>query len=249
MRFFFDGSEGQDDGKDSWLTLAGFVASDAFWDAFEKKWALMLRERYPVAPFIHMWEMVSGVDPFERVAGWTQDKINQLVSDAVDLLQKLDKKSFCSFVCSVNTSARSRLVASGSVIPEPEIICGRWCLVRASEWYFEAHPLKIERMTVFFDRGENFMGPLKKLWLTERTPPERVARNLFWDLIQNIIDIDMVDTPGIQAADMLAWSRSRGLSEKDRVHRDLLNIIQHVVPNWNLVLDENNLRQAHPPKV
>jgi hypothetical protein len=55
MRFYFDGSEGKDDESDDWLTLAGFAACDVFWDDFDKKWKTMLRERYPVAPFIHMW--------------------------------------------------------------------------------------------------------------------------------------------------------------------------------------------------
>jgi hypothetical protein len=77
MRFYFDGSEGKDDGIDNWLTLAGFVACDAFWDDFDKKWKTMLLERYPIAPFVHMWQMISGVDPFERVA---DGRIKSLIS-------------------------------------------------------------------------------------------------------------------------------------------------------------------------
>ena len=52
-----------------------------------------------VAACIHMWEIVSGHDPFERRAGWTEEKRNSLITDAVKLLQGLDKKLFRSFAC------------------------------------------------------------------------------------------------------------------------------------------------------
>jgi hypothetical protein len=193
--------------------------------------------------------MISGVDPFERVVGWTNEKLNQLIFDSINLLQGLDKKAFCSFICSVNTSARSRLVEAGVIIPKPETICAQWCVRKASDWYLREHPDKIEPMTIFYDRGEKFFGSIKDTWLKERTPPNRVARKLFWDLVKNVVDDDMAYSPGIQAADMLAWSRSRGLSETVRDQRDLLKILRNVIPNWNLILDEDDLREAHSPKV
>ena len=99
MRFYFDGSEGREDNDDRWLTLAGFAAGDTFWNVSYKQWNHMLHERYPIAPYVHMWELLQGKDPLERVNGWTDDRVLSLVHDAVDLLRDMDQTAFCSFVC------------------------------------------------------------------------------------------------------------------------------------------------------
>jgi hypothetical protein len=249
MQFFFDGSEGRDDNGNDWLTLAGFVSSNSFWTSFNRQWDRMLKDRYPIAPYVHMWELIHGSDPFERIVGWTQDRVNQLVNDAIGILQGMDKSAFCSFVCTIDVSARSRLISMGSEIPEPAMICGHWCVGKASQWYFNRHPNKIDLVHVFFDRNEKFISPLKREWLQKRTPPDRVAKELFWDLIADIDEVDMSLHPPIQAADMMAWGRSRSLSARDRTQRNLLAMIQFVVPSWSLVLDERRLREKHPPKM
>lgn len=113
MKCYFDGSEGTDDSGGKWLTLAGYAAPDSFWGAFSRKWERMLTERYPIAPFIHMWQVVSGEDPFERRSGWDEENINRLILNAVDLMQQMDKRRFRCFVCSVDISARQRLLREG----------------------------------------------------------------------------------------------------------------------------------------
>jgi len=247
MKSYFDGSEGTDGNNSQWLTLAGYMASDALWGSFQTSWERMLKERYPIAPYIHMSEIVNREDPFERRAGWTDAKVEALLFDAVDLLQRLDKRAFCSFVCSIDLSARIKLIQSGSQIKDPCEICANWCVGKATSWYFDARPDDIELMYVFFDRGESFMKPIKNAWLSNRTPPKRPARNLFWDLIANIEEVDMEVNPPIQAADMLAWARNRSLNPKIRPFRHMHEIMSRVIPSWQLTLDEGRLRKAHPP--
>ena len=72
MRCYFDGSEGAEDNGTKWLTLAGFMAPDGLWGAFQRKWEAMLRDRYPIAPYVHMCDLLSHNDPFERSAGWSE---------------------------------------------------------------------------------------------------------------------------------------------------------------------------------
>ena len=67
MNLYFDGSIGGE--SDQWMTLGGIVATDVVWANFQKKWMQMLRERCPVAPYIHMKDIVTGNDPFELQAG------------------------------------------------------------------------------------------------------------------------------------------------------------------------------------
>ena len=108
MRFYFDGSEGREDNDDRWLTLAGFAAGDTFWNVFYKQWNHMLHERYPIVPYCPYVGTAPGKDPFERVNGWTDDRVLSLVHDAVDLLRDMDQTAFCSFVCMINISACER---------------------------------------------------------------------------------------------------------------------------------------------
>lgn len=71
MKVYFDYSLGDDTKLDSWMTLAAVASTDNAWNGFNKRWDHMLKNRYPIAPYIHMTDIFSGTDPFERVNGWT----------------------------------------------------------------------------------------------------------------------------------------------------------------------------------
>lgn len=246
MRCYFDGSEGQDDNAATWLTLAGYMAPDSFWGRFQGPWERMLRERYPVAPYIHMIELLSRDDPFEwGVAGWDKTKIDKLILDAVDTLQQMDKREFCSFICSIDVSARGRLVSEGYNIPEPVVICADLCVGLAFNWYYDRHPNGIEMAYILFDRGEDFIREFKARWLKERTPPGKVAMHLFWDLIADVQESDMASHPGLQAADMMAWARSRSLSERERDWRYLAEIMHAIIPTTGVFIDEQTMRKKY----
>jgi hypothetical protein len=215
MRAHFDGSSGQDDGGKRWLTLASYIGSDRFWGSFDEAWHVMLHNRYPVAPFIHMIDLIGWDDPFERVNGWDEGKRDALIGDALSLLHGLDKSKFRSFVCSMDVTSRDRLVSEGFPVPDPIVLCSQWCFRGAFDWYIRNHDFEVGY--AFYDRGEPFLAVVKKVWLKERTPPKRLIKTGdFWDLIANIEEVDMAFSPGVQAADMLAWSTTRALSKTDR---------------------------------
>lgn len=226
MKTYFDGSEGCDDTNAKWLTLAGYGATDSFWARFDDKWKRLLLERYPIAPYIHMWEIISGTDPFERRSGWTKEKISDLIVDTVKLLQGFDKTIFRQFVCSIDLSAHQRLVGEGYKIDDPFSICSDVCVGSAIDWFLKKK--KPEPLYLCFDRGEKFMSGIKKKWLANRTPPGRVSvdpSKLLWDSILDIQELDMETTPPLQAADMVAWARTRSLSEETRDWKYLAHIM------------------------
>lgn len=235
------------------MTLAGYMASDGFWAGFQKKWERMLRERYPIAPFVHMSQLVAGVDPFERVAGWTEERVNALVLDAVHLLQELDKDKFCAFACTVDVTARDKLVSEGTVIGAPVEICAEVCVGSAFFWYLEKHSESVELAYIFFDQGERFMNGIRQKWLEKHKPLNRISLEPFWGLVVNVQPVDMRDTPPIQAADLVAWAITRGRSEKIRRYKHLADIIvgnrefSGIIPSTRLILDEAALRKKHPP--
>jgi hypothetical protein len=246
MKCYFDGSEGQDKNGHTWLTLAGYAAPDRFWINFDIEWQAMLRDRYPVAPYIHMIDILDWHDPFERVNGWDETKKDKLIEDAIRLLEEMNRFHFRSFICAIDLTARDNLVEKGHPVSDPFVICAELCVGNPIAWWNDSHPEKPERASVFFDRNERFMHDLRQRWLRERTPPGRVSVNPAWDIIEDIRDVDMRCCPGIQGADMLAWGRSRVLSEMDRRYQDLLPVLRRVVPNYNWDLTEYWMREKNP---
>jgi hypothetical protein len=243
MKCYFDGSEGNDSNGDTWITLAGFAAPDKSWGGFENTWGRMLRERYPMAPYIHMWKLVHGNDPFELRAGWTDGKVTALVSDAVELLKM--RESLLPFSCRVNLSARQRIISEGHTVDEPMRLCADMCVALSMDWKFRK---KIESVYIFFDRGEAFIRPFKRHWLANRTPPSQVSTDpnkRVWDMIANVIEGDTERYPALQAADMIAWATTRDLADKLGELYDLDAYMDSLIPDHHAIIDEALLREKY----
>ena len=243
MKCYFDGSEGQDTKGDTWVTLAGLAALDRSWAGFESAWGRMLHKRYPIAPYIHMSQIVSGDDPFERVNGWTKEKVLSLVSDAIDLIQSRD--SIHSFSCRVNLSARERIMNEGHSVYDPERLCAEMCSAIVLDWSVKH---KLESVYMFFDRGERFMKQFKDQWLSNRTPLRQVASDpskRVWDIIANIIDADKEREPALQAADMIAWATTRDLADKLAALYDLDEYMDKLNVEHHAIMDEKLLREKY----
>lgn len=244
MQCYFDGSTGKDDGGGQWLTLAGYMASDAFWVDFQLKWERMLQERYPMAPWLHMWELLGHEDPFTRINGWTDDKISELVVDgALGLLQSLDKKAFRAFVYSIDVTAHARLGVEGYRIGDPSTICAHSCIGAACDWYSSNHDPDL--VYIYYDRGETFFEPVRRQWLKSQNPKMKIVAGDFWGWVGDIHDANMRVTPAIQAADLIAWARSRELSNKERPYRHLAQIARQVIPHSFWMLDEETMRKKY----
>jgi hypothetical protein len=242
MNCFLDGSCGQSDSSDEWITLAGFAGPDAVWADFDDRWNRMRLERYPIALYVHMIEMLDGDDPFDRVNGWTEHKLEQLVADALVVMNDTGKDKFRALRFSFNNSARERIQAEGRKALDPYSLCAKGCAAFALGWHnqSQADP---ESIFLYFDRNEKFIQPLKKAWLASRTPPGRPksAENV-WDRFGNMIEDDMKNQPGLQAADMLAWGTTRTLSDKERLFSSLKSRIHECVNQTEMSISEGVMR-------
>lgn len=244
MKCFFDGSSTVGADGHSWLTLAGHVASDRFWVDFENGWqSEVLAKRLPAAPYLHMVDLVAGKGPYAK---WDAERRNSLVIDANLYLQSLPKKAFCALVCSVDVTARNKLVEQGCQIKTGAYLCGHLCIARAFRWHYETWPERLEIGYVYFDQGEDFMHPFRQRWLRESKTQKLVITNTFWGGIADVKALDSRKTPALQAADFMAWAESRKRSSaRDRAQRHLARIQAMIIPSWRLVLDERALRDKH----
>ena len=210
----------------------------------------MLKQRYPVPPFIHMNPLVMATKPFERVVGWSEEKITALVTDAIDIMQNLNSASFRSFVCSVNISARKRLVDEGYDVMDPMSLCADMCIGASHTWHIESGSRELAYL--FYDRTELFLKPFRKRWLQNRTPPGQLTtgegESLFWDFFRDVSEVDMAYNPPMQAADMVAWGRSRGLSAKERPWKYLAKIMGDVIATSTAIITEDMMRSKSVKK-
>lgn len=248
MQCFFDGSRASLPTGETWLTLAGFMASDGFWKRFNAGWTTeVLRKREPHAPYLHMRKLYSSTGDY---AGFTKERWNMLVIDAVHYLQSQPKKAFCAIVCGIDETARRDLVAQGCAISESHHICTDWSVARSFRWYYDTLPDGLEPAYVHFDQDEVFMHHFRQRWLKEMKTQRVLITNTFWGSVVDITTKDMRNTPALQASDLFAWSETRyRASPEDRPFRYLAKILRAVVPSWRLLLDRETLRRKHFPPV
>ncbi|HEV2462704.1 MAG TPA: DUF3800 domain-containing protein [Acidobacteriaceae bacterium] len=244
MKVYYDGSLAKDEQGEEWITLAGIAGTDEVWAEFDKQWSKMLLSRYPVAPYIHMIELLDGEDPFERAVGWNEDNIRQLVQDAVVLLSHMNKAGFRMARVSIPETTRQRLAGRGVNVPEdPYLHCAVDCAFMTVGIYaLNADDDTQESTYVFFDRGEKFLGGFKSNYLCNRTPPGR-AKNPenWWDSFADVQDVDLAYHFGLQAADMIAWAHSRALGGKNRPFGWLEEWLEMVVPSFRMEYTEQML--------
>ena len=234
------------------MTLAGIAASDRYWTRFEKDWQAMLSHRNPPATHLHMSPLVAQQKPFSQREGWTGDGRIKFVQAAMDVLQQCPKNEFRAFVCRINVTARERLLGENCAIPDPALIAVEWVTGSAIDWHTK--PNRIELINLYFDRGETFMRKIRSRWEQHRTKGRGVAKDLFWDRINEIEACDAAERPGVQAADLVAWATTRGLSERTRAWRHLAEVLvgskerNGVFPSTQVILGEKELLEKHPAK-
>lgn len=173
-------------------------------------------------PYMHMVEAVNRRydSPFSRSKGWTEEEIWGLIFDLVKFLHEQPKGDLKMFSCAVNMDDWRTVRTDGIRVPSEVDLCNRYCserilseavhgVIKSSGNSEYISVLKQELLHFVFDRNERFEGPFKKKWNEELNKAESGRYASVWQFVGSVGNARMELTPGIQAADMLAWGLNR----------------------------------------
>jgi hypothetical protein len=71
-----------------------------------------------------------------------------------------------------------------------------------------------------------------------------------WQTIEEVVPVDMKKTPGIQAADIIAWAVNReNTVQKGKTASYMAHVIRTVIPSLSVVWGEEKMRQQFKPLI
>jgi Protein of unknown function (DUF3800) len=206
---------------DPFVTLAAFVADDGTWADFGAGWDEVLKSGFQEVSYIHMTEAVHRQPdtPFSYKLGWTRKHVWELVFKLAEYMNRFKGGFVTMHSCEVDMEAWRRLIKQGLPIPSEVDLCNRYVseyivgmfankLLSESE--SETISLASDGLLSFiFDRNEPFIGPFSQKVNNEKDESERSRKASIWQLVDGITEDQMKSTPGLQAADILAWGVNR----------------------------------------
>jgi hypothetical protein len=133
-------------------------------------------------------------------------------------------------------------------------LCNTFCSEFVLSWYAFNYPgvldPKTDSIKYFFDRNEGFFQPFYNKWNRERNLSEATGEWSIWNAIEEVAPVEMTKTPGIQAADIIAWGRNRETFTKDGdIAKYLARILRSVIPSSYVVWDEAKMRKQYKPLI
>jgi hypothetical protein len=198
LKCYFDGSGKR--GRS--LTLACVAGDEQAWAGLEADWKSFLE--HVGIDYTHMYEAISRKGPFK---GWQKDKRDWFVNGLIFFIEEHQHKNpsrLKAFTSTVDLVAHNE-VAGARYLPSPARMCMRGLFAKVFEWYAAFPDTILDAMELFFDKDEAFMRHIDDDW---KAPAIR-EKYPSWGLVRSIEPVDMKATPGIQVADLFAWSRTR----------------------------------------
>ena len=251
LRAYLDSSGKLEDDN---LTLAAIAGPEQLWGEFEREWARILASHSPKAQYVHMAEICHQNKGFDRGLGWTDQSAFSLSNTCLVYMSGLDKKRFHMFYCTIDLKAWRKLKSLTYQLPEPVQLCNRFCSETVLGWYLNQYPDLIDpnadTVNYFFDRDEYFHHPFRKKWETEKKKAAKSKEWSIWQLIADIKAVEMKSTPGVQAADIIAWGMNREtFAAEGQKGKHLGHIIRQVIPATFVIWTEEKFRQRFTPLI
>lgn len=216
IRGYFDGS-GQE--NDDQVTLAGYVASPEVWATFEERWLRVLRAFEPPCAYFHMVEAKGLRGKFSIGKGWSKARVDSLIQDLIHQCflpaawNGPDGPSLLKVFCTIGRTDWERSCQEVPQLREHSraTVCARY-VAEAALRRLPQDPDKPEghrtgTLELYFDQNEPFLPQIKAAWRNALTRPK--GRRGPLSMISDIVPAEMRTSPGLQAADFLAWHINR----------------------------------------
>jgi hypothetical protein len=240
------------------VSLAAFGAPDDVWARFEKGWYEILKTAPSPIPYMHMKEAMQRWPdtPFSYLKGWNKENAWTLVFKLAKFMSEFSPNELLRFSCTVDMDAWRKLTAEGLSIPSEVDICNYYCvrpaIVATGHSIMMAQQTEIVDITgddlihFVFDRSEPFFEKFRAEWNVGKDEFERTGKYNMWRLVDSVTEGNMKTTPGIQAADILAWGLNRENTAPEGTYgTGLANILQRITAGSHAPMDEAQMRRVY----
>jgi hypothetical protein len=251
LKGYFDGGNQADSRSYDRISIALTCGTCEQWTALELAWKDVLAAHG--APFLHTTNAVSLKKEFSRTKGWSDNKVNVLVSDCVDVIAnhfyvpagpfpidipfnpQITKQGLMAVTLTIplNDYQKAKNVVFKLPANVTEICASeslgflfKWGRLIGVEWY-----------ELYFDQGEPFYGHV-----ADRKCNPRAKKQI--TLMEKVVHLgksDMRVSPALQMADLFAWCINHNDNTRRDWHRKLNDL-----PWRSLILDYEHLTKPTP---
>ncbi|MHB1021821.1 MAG: DUF3800 domain-containing protein [Acidobacteriaceae bacterium] len=240
------------------VSLAAFGAPDDVWARFERGWADILTSAHSPITYMHMKEAMQRLPntPFSHLKGWNQENAWTLVFKLAKFMSEFESTELINFSCVVNMDDWRKVHGEGVDIPSEIALCNayvpRQAVATAAKSLLKANagkhhiPLTPDDMIhIIFDRNEPFFAPFDAEWNAKKDEANRTGTFSPWLLVDSVGEGTMEMTPGIQAADILAWGLNReNTAPEGHYGTGLASILRNITAGTYIYVDEDVLRRG-----
>jgi hypothetical protein len=161
-------------------------------------------------------------------------------------LQTIPKARCQMFGCTLDLDDYRRLKAEGSPIATPIQVCNHFCAQLALAWYVQHFPGIATEVHYLFDQDEPFLHQFRRKWMRARNYRlDATGNREAWQMIRTVAAGDTHATPGLQAADMIAWATNRRFcAEEGDFMKHLHYFALQVIPSTTAYFGYDSLKEV-----
>jgi hypothetical protein len=232
IKAYFDGS--RYDGRGiKLLCLGGVVASETVWPDFNQKWRVTL-QTYGLTSF-HMTDAMAHRGDFD---GWETVKIDDLLKALTNIVGGFFDRHLRVKSCVVNLDDYQKANTDVPRLKNPEAICVDFCCGTPVPPE-EATPVDQQHSDIIFcfDKNESFLKFIDQAWRRRR----KRRRGGWPEQVRNVLKASSTQEPGLQAADLIAWSTNAVYRGVERAYPYVwLNVLMgmHAYFDYGQILEE-----------
>src|SRR5262249_13982608 len=140
---------------DPYISLAGLVSSEANWPEFEKQWRSVLQS-YPLREF----HMSAAMNRRKQFANWTDEALNKITTDLLNVLLKFPGPEFILKSCTVKMEDYRKVKKENIYLRRAEAICVNFCCGTGLPPDKSDPDSQYPKVIFHFDRNELYLDTL-----------------------------------------------------------------------------------------